>query len=232
MLKIACVALVIASLLTACGRPTAPPPVATPATAAGPVRTITFDDLPAGTPPAGFRLAWPGPPEAKPARWEVLPAGDRPGNVLQQSDDDDTNNRFPVALVEGLSLTDARVAVRAQAVSGKRDRSFGVVVRAQDERNYYVARANTSGWGENVRLYAMVAGKRRELAEWEGPIAPEAWHDLAIEAVGNSLSVILDGRTVIRCTDTTFAGPGLAGVWTKAEAVSRFDDLVITPVQP
>ena len=226
-----CVAALAAT--TACSRPD-PTTLAVPPATAGAEVAISFDAFPAGQPPPGFRCAWPGPPEAKPARWEVITASDAPspGQVLQQSDGDETNHRYPVALYEALRLADARATVRARAVSGGRDRSFGVVVRAQDERNYYVARANTSGWGENVRLYRFVDGKRTQLAEWEGDVARDAWHELALEAVGDRLSVMLDGRLLITQQDATFAAPGLCGVWTKAEAVSRFDDLRITPVRP
>ena len=214
-------------LLAACGRPDPTTPAA-PLAATGSETVFAFDDMPVGAPPTGFRCAWPGPPEAKPARWEIV--ADGAGRVLQQSDGDETNHRYPVALWPGVQLADVRATVRAKAISGGRDRSFGVVVRAVDERNYYVARANTSGWGENIRLYRFVDGKRTELAEWEGPIARDDWHELAVEVVGGTLTVMLDGRTVIRQADATFAGPGMCGVWTKAEAISRFDDLRISPL--
>lgn len=228
---LACLAAV--AIPAACGRPD-PTTAAAPPAVAGAETLVRFDDLPVGQPPAGFRCAWPGPPGIKPARWEVIddPDAPTPGRVLQQSDPDDTNHRYPVALWQGARLADVRVSVRARAISGERDRSYGVVARAVDERNYYVARANTSGWGENVRLYKFVDGQRTALAEWDGPVARDAWHELALEAVGDRLVVMLDGRTLIDHRDATFAGPGLCGVWTKAEAVSRFDDLCIVPVQP
>lgn len=229
------IALAVAALAaaTACSRPDPSTPAA-PAQTTGQAVTIRFDDMPTGAAPAGFLCAAPGPADAKPARWEVIAAADArsPGNVLQQSDHDDTNHRYPVALYQAIRLADVRVSAQARAIDGGRDRSFGVVARAADPRTYYVARANTSGWGENVRLYIMLDGKRTELAEWEGPVDRDAWHELALEAVGDRLRVILDGRLVIEHRDARIPGPGLCGVWTKAEAVSRFDDLTITPVQP
>lgn len=229
------IALAVAALAaaTACSRPDPSSPAA-PAPAAGQAVSVRFDDLATGAEPAGFLCAAPGPANAKPARWEVVEAADTPspGKALQQSDPDDVNHRYPVALYQDARFADVRVSARARAISGGRDRSFGVVARAASERTYYVARANTSGWGENVRLYIFVDGKRSELAEWEGPVERDAWHELALEAVGDRLRVILDGRQVIEHRDARLPGPGLCGVWTKAEAVSRFDDLTITPVQP
>lgn len=219
-----------AVIAAGCARPPAPPPSPT---SAGATLRITFDDLVAGAPPVGFHCAAPGPPAAKPARWEVVsdPTAPSPGQVLIQADDDETNHRYPVALVDGRTWSDVRVEVAAKAVAGHRDRSFGVVVRAADERNYMVARANTSGWGSNIRLYRFVDGKRRELDEWEGEVQAGRWYRLQLEAVGDVYTVRLDGRQVLRVQDATFPGPGTVGVWTKAESVSRFDDLVITELQ-
>jgi hypothetical protein len=216
---------------TACGH--RDPVAAVAITPAAAARTITFDDMPVGQPPPGFLCTACGPENAKPARWQVVAAADAPssGRVLEQSDNDDTNNRFPVALVQDAKLADVSVSVAAKAVSGGRDRSFGVVVRARDARNYYVARANTSGWGENVRFYKLIDGKRSELDEWEGEVKPGVWHRLQVDAIGATFTVTLDGKQVLRVHDTTLPEAGMVGVWTKAESISQFDDLTITPVK-
>lgn len=207
-------------------------PAPTVARLDGPALRIGFDDAQADAAPGGFRCAAPGPAGAKPARWLVVAAADAPspGKVLIQADNDETNHRYPVALHEGRTWGDVRVEVKAKAISGGRDRSFGVVVRAKDERNYYVARANTSGWGENVRFYRFVDGVRTQLDDWDGTCAAGVWHTLSVDAVGDVFTVTLDGKPVLRVQDGTFPAPGLVGVWTKAESVSAFDDLTITPL--
>ena len=224
--------ILLATSVASCGHMKIREPLTAPTAARGTVERFTFDDLPVGVAPAGFRCAAPGPNDAKPARWEVQSIADAPSptKVLVQADGDDTNGRFPVALVEHVHLADVAVAVQARAVSGARDRSFGVVVRAVDERNYYVARANTSTWGENVRLYKVVDGKRSELDEWEGSVTPGVWHQLEVVAQGQTFTISLDGKSILQVKDTTFSAPGMAGVWTKAESISQFDDLSITPL--
>lgn len=226
--------ILVVTLIASCGRTWQAPPVSDAPAVSGATRRITFDDLPGGRPPAGFLCAAPGPADAKPARWEIVGAADAPsgGQVLAQLDGDDTNNRFPVALLSGATWRDVRVAVQAKAVDGGRDRSFGVVVRARDERNYYVARANTSGWGENVRFYKFVDGKRSQLEEWEGDVARDSWHHLQVDARGDDFTVSLDGKAILHAHDATFPDAGMVGVWTKAEAVSWFDDLTITGAEP
>jgi hypothetical protein len=228
---LAAIVLSCIAVSTACGHrdPVAAVAIA-PAAAA---RTITFDDMPVGQPPPGFLCSQSGPENAKPARWQVVAAADAPskGQVLEQSDNDDSNGRFPVALLQDTKVADVSVSVSAKAVSGGRDRSFGVVVRASDERTYYVARANSSTWGENVRFYKLVDGKRTQLDEWEGDVKAGVWHQLQIDAIGATFSVTFDGKQVLRVHDTTLPGAGMVGVWTKAESVSQFDNFTITPVK-
>ncbi len=146
-----------------------------------------------------------------------------------QRDDDDTNHRYNLALAPGTTPGDVRVAVRAKALAGGRDRSFGVVARQRDD-SYYLARCNTSDWGSNVRLYRFVDGKRTELGSAEVDAKPGTWYDIALEIEGGTLRAIFAGALVLEARDAVIADGGACGVWTKAESVSLFDDLVVTPL--
>jgi hypothetical protein len=42
-----------------------------------------------------------------------------------------------------------------------------------------------------------------------------------------SLEVVIDGRRVIEAQDATSAEPGKVGLWTKADSLTHFADLVI-----
>ena len=222
-------------LLVACGAQ----PVVRPAAgavqvplASGPV-SASFDADAVNQPPAGFTVHTIGP--GRPSRWVVAEAADAPspgngaGKVLMQADDDDTNHRYPCVLSTAGRFGDVRVEVMGKGISGNRDRSFGVIVRALDERNYFVARCNTVN--ENVRLYRFVDGVRKDLAEWEGSAKPGVWHYLALEVRGDRLTVFFNGKQILQHTDATFPEPGRVGLWTKAEAVSQFDDFKATPLK-
>lgn len=226
-------ALIPLLLLAGCGTRMTPVPAAapTPAPDAPAARAAGFDRDAVATPPVGFALHSHGP--GRPARWQVLAAADAPsaGNVLAQLDDDDTNHRFNLALMDAAVAADVRVAVTAKAVAGKRDRSFGVVARWQDGDTYYLARCNTSDWGPNVRIYRFTAGKREELAEAPVAAKPDEWHKLALEVRGDRLSAIFDGQVVAEARDAAIPGSGRCGVWTKAESVSWFDDVTVTPLK-
>ena len=52
------------------------------------------------------------------------------------------------------------------------------------------------------------------------------WHTLSIRAEGSQFHVAMDDKN-FDVKDETFAGPGRAGVWTKADSVTYFDNLKI-----
>jgi len=192
----------------------------------GPVKRFEFDSGKPGEPPQGFSFGRTG--QGAPGRWVVQAVEDAPSgrNVLVQTDTDGTDYRFPVAYV-GPDLKDLRLTVKCKPVSGKVDQGCGLVFRLKDADNYYVARANALE--DNVRLYHVVKGERRQFAGWNGKVASGKWHELAIEAQGDHLEVFFDGKKIIDAHDRTFTDAGKFGVWTKADSLIQFDDLVAAP---
>jgi len=187
-----------------------------------------FDGDAVDAPPPGFSFGRTGGGHA--GRWVVQAASDAPsgGHVLAQLDADDTDYRFPVAVADQPAVADVRVSVRCKPVSGKVDQACGVVLRFQGENDYYVARANALE--DNVNLYYVKDGRRRQVAGWRGKVTGGAWHALGVEARGDRFQVSWDGTTVVDAHDPTFARAGKAGVWTKADSVTEFDDLTVTPL--
>jgi hypothetical protein len=178
--------------------------------------------------PAGFSFGRTG--QGRPGRWVVrtdpsAPAGDR---VLAQVDADDTDYRFPVAVADAPEVKDLRLEVRCKPVSGKVDEACGLVFRFRGFDDYYVVRANALE--DNVRLYRVVGGSRRQLAGWNGKVAPRTWHSLAVEARGDRFQVFFDGKPAIDAKDGTFPDAGKVGVWTKADSVTYFDALSVKPL--
>ena len=198
------------------------------ALAAGQGTTWDFQGDAPGKAPGGFSFARTG--EGSTGRWEVRidpssPAGD---HVLAQVDADDTDYRFPVAVTDAPQPKDLRVEVRCKPVSGKVDQACGLVARYRDADNYYVARANALE--DNVNLYHVVKGRRRQIQGWSGKVSSNAWHTLALELRGDHLRVLWDGKPIIDATDQTFAEAGKVGLWTKADSVTYFDGLTVTPL--
>jgi hypothetical protein len=192
-------------------------------------RTWDFQGDAVNSPPAGFGFGRTG--QGREGKWLVLvdpsaPSGD---HVLAQLDQDDTDDRFPVAVAEGPVLKDLRLEVRCKPLSGKTDEACGLVFRYRDADNYYVARANALE--DNVNLYHVVKGRRRQIKGWSGKVPARAWHALAIEARGDRLRVFWEGQPIIDTTDDTFKDAGKVGVWTKADSVTYFDALTVVPLE-
>ncbi len=156
-------------------------------------------------------------------RWEV--ARDGENHVLyQRAQNEDAV--FNVALVEGTSYKDLDLSVKLRAVAGEVDRGGGVVWRAKDARNYYIARYNPLE--DNFRVYKVQAGKRTQFASAKIP-GDEKWHTLRVTMAGNQITCYLDGQKHLAAEDSTFPEAGMIGLWSKADAQSYFDDLTVRP---
>lgn len=187
--------------------------------------TINFDDAKTGAPPPGWTATQTGSGSAK---WSVEKDDSAPSkpNVLKQSG----QATFPVCIKDDTSLKDGFVEVKFKPVSGKEDQAGGVIWRAKDSNNYYIARANALEG--NVVLYKTVNGKRSSLDivvrkggyGVKEPVASGQWHTLRVEFAGNHFSLLFNGKKLFDVEDTTFTEAGKVGVWTKADSVTLFDD--------
>jgi hypothetical protein len=179
--------------------------------------TVNFDSAETGRPPAGWTAGQTGSGQA---HWAVVADATAPSrpNVLKQSG----NATYPVCIKDDTSIKDGFVEVKFKPVSGKEDQAGGVLWRAKDANNYYVARANALE--DNVTIYHTINGRRTEKKRTDVKVAANQWHTLRVEFQGNHFMVSLDGRKAIDWDDETFKEAGKVGVWTKADSVTLFDD--------
>ena len=188
---------------------------------------IAFDKMMPGKPPEGFTFARTG--QGAPSQWTV--AADptaTAGRVIEQVSTDRTDYRFPLAVYDAMSVANLQVTLRFRAVAGKIDQAAGIAVRLSDPDNYYVVRANALE--DNVRFYRVVKGRRQELEGANLKVTPNEWHTLGIRADGDRFTVFYDGKTLFSATDGTFAKAGKVALWTKADSVTRFDQIEIAPL--
>jgi hypothetical protein len=215
------------ALATATATATATASASASAAPVAQTRTWSFDKDKADEPPAGFEFFKTG---GKAGKWIVKsdPSAPSAPNVLAQLDGDKTDGRFATAIAAEAPVRDARVSVRCKPISGKVDQSCGVVVRFKDEKNYYLARANALE--KDVNLYVVKDGKRASLGGWKGANFGDAWHEIRLEARGDHLELSWDGTRVFEARDTTHPEAGRVGVWIKADSVTHFDELALTPL--
>ena len=186
-------------------------------TSAGFADTINFDDATPGAAPPGWTATKTGKGEAK---WTIEKDDTAPSkpNVLKQSGE----ATYPICLKNGTSLKNGFVEVKFKPISGKEDQAGGVIWRAQDSDNYYIARANALE--DNVTIYHTVKGKRTEKRRTSMKVASGEWHSLRVDVNDNHFTVMFDGMKAIEWDDGTFTNAGMIGVWTKADSVTLFDD--------
>ena len=179
--------------------------------------TINFDREPVGTLPQDWLAGVTGHGAAQ-WRVEADASAPSPPNVLKQSG----SGTFPWCVRPAIVFTDGFVEVKFKPIRGDEDQAGGVIWRWKDGDNYYVARANALE--DNVSLYYTEGGRRITIKYIDAPVAGGQWHTLRAEFAGKSMRVLLDGKSYIAVEDAHISGPGAAGIWTKADSVTAFDD--------
>lgn len=193
--------------------------------------SFDFEKDQAGKTPAGFTEALTG--GGGPVQWRVQEVDDAPsgGKVVAQLSDDRTNARYPQLVRDDFTARDVDVSVRFKTISGEVDASGGLVFRYRDKGNFYVVRANSLEG--NVVAYKTENGKRSNIGvKGKGDaygvkveVPHRKWNTLRVIARGRLFAIYLNDRKVFEVENDTFTGAGKVGLWTKADAVTQFDDL-------
>jgi len=194
-------------------------------TASAEATRMDFESGQVGGLPAGVTTALTG--SGGPVKWAILKDASAPAGpkVLAETSKDTTDYRFPLAIFDHPVAADLDVAVRFKPVSGTVDRAAGIAVRVADANNYYVVRANALE--DNVRLYRVTGGQRRQFAGANTKVPTGKWQELRLAVHGSRFEVFLDCLSLYGATDSTLSAAGRVALWTKADSVTYFDDLRI-----
>jgi hypothetical protein len=196
---------------------------------------IDFSESREGEVPPDFRSTVMG--EGKPGEWKIVldetPSAFQPLTpeakptarhaVLAQLSRDATDEHFPLFIFDKETFADFTLTARIKTVSGKVEQMAGIAFRVQNETNYYVVRA--SSLGNTFKFYKVLNGQRGVPVGPEISIPTNVWHDLTVEAQGDQIRCLLDGKELISLRDK--ANPllsGKIGFWTKSDSVSYFAD--------
>lgn len=166
--------------------------------------------------------------EGKGSEWEVVEDRTTPsktGYALAQKAKG-PSRLFNLCVAEKTKFKDGVVSVWFKPMAGKIDQGGGLVWRYKDAKNYYTCRYNPLE--DNFRLYKVVDGKRMQLATKEEISLPAGkWYSMSITQKGNEITCTLSGNEYLKVKDDTFKDEGKVGLWTKADAQTSFDNLVI-----
>jgi hypothetical protein len=189
-------------------------------------RAISFESTRIGVAPEGWMATLTGSGNPK---WTVESDETAPSKskVVKQSG----RATYPLLLKDDSSIKDGFIEMKFKAIAGSEDRAAGVVWRAKDAKNYYVARANALE--DNFVLYKTVNGTRSplDIVGRKGgygvsvPVPANAWHSLRIDFKGARFTASFNGKQMFEVEDSTFTDAGKVGLWTKADSVTLFDEV-------
>jgi hypothetical protein len=79
-----------------------------------------------------------------------------------------------------------------------------------------------------VNLYKYASGGRSLIKEGVAEVRSGEWQELRVEVAGNHFRGLFNGVPVVEATDDSYPA-GRVGLWTKADSVTCFDDITVTP---
>lgn len=178
---------------------------------------LNFD----GTEPGSL----PGELSVAHGEWQVVQDNTAPSadHALAQLATNPTKE-FNLLLLEGSKQRDVDLSVSFRSVAGAIDQGGGPVWRAQDAGNYYIARYNPLE--NNFRVYTVVDGERSQLMSASIANSP-GWHTLRVTMSGDEIRCYFNDELSLELNDSTFEDAGQVGLWTKADAQTHFDDLIV-----
>ncbi len=163
--------------------------------------------------------------------WKVVE--DAGNKVLAQLSQDKPNYHFNDVVFDDLSVKNIELEVKMKAIDGYMDQGGGFIWRFTDKNNYYVVRANPLE--DNVVLYKVKNGNRTDLPVLgkgrtygvDVKRLGKGWNTLKLVVVDDLFTVSLNGQQIFQVRDNTFSNRGKIGLWTKADAVTYFDDFSV-----
>ncbi|HDY89475.1 MAG TPA: DUF1080 domain-containing protein [bacterium] len=187
--------------------------------------TLNFDKEDIGKAPTGWNI------EATNARGEIaswkvmadLHNGQDTKVLGMTKANDDFGGTFNLCWIDSIQFKDGEIEVSFKALKGVVDQGGGPIWRVKDMNNYYIARANPLE--NNFRLYYVKDSSRKTLDSARVKVPANQWHVIKIVHTGEKIEGYLNGEKLLECIDDTFTEAGGIGLWTKADAVTNFDDI-------
>ena len=186
-----------------------------------------FENVEPGKIPEGWKVE--GTNQRGPlATWKVMkdpsaPSGEK---VLAMAQPNHTSgSTFNLCWTPKVSFLNGEIEVLFKANTGNEDQGGGVIWRAKDKDNYYIARFNPLE--DNFRIYTVHNGNRRTLVSAKIALPAGKWHTLKIVQQDNHFEGYLNGKKLLDGENDLFPNAGGIGLWTKADAVTSFDNLTV-----
>jgi len=134
-----------------------------------------------------------------------------------------SSSTFNLIHTDNFKFKNGSVSVKVRANSGEIDQGGGPMWRVKDNKNYYVARYNPLE--RNFRVYFVKDGTRVKLKSARNlNIKQNEWFEIKIVHNNDHIEAWVNGKKLLDVRDNTLNNSGGVGLWTKADAVTSFDD--------
>ncbi len=188
---------------------------------------LSFENVKLGGLPNGWKVE--GTNQRGPlATWEVTkdktaPSGEKTLTLI--SPNHHFGGAFNLCWTKNILFKNGAISVMFKANKGEEDEGGGIIWRAKDKGNYYVARYNPLE--NNFRVYYVKNEVRKILASARVKLPAGKWHKMKIICDGNKIQGFLNGRKYLEVKNGVFPEAGGVGLWTKADAATSFDDFTV-----
>ena len=188
-----------------------------------------FDQEKMGGLPAGFSAGSSQKPST--GEWHIEADQQAPTtpHVMTQTASCPQDDCFQVLLADTDNLGLPDIVVSLREVSPGKGNEAGIVLAAQDHRNFYAVTVNLNSY--ELSTYRVQDGEPTLLGKGLAKPKPGTWHVLRVQVVNSAhvdfprLELYFDGYEVPMPEVYAIQGKGRIGVLTKGETLAKFDGL-------
>ena len=191
------------------------------------IQAWSFDKDAPGNQPAGFAA---GSTNASSGRWEVTAdaQSSSPPHVLARISSGSPGREPQVIFIENAEAANLDITVRIKAVAAGDGQGGGIVFRAVDDRNYYVAWFSPQE--KTVHLDRVVNGEVKPLQDLQIENTESGkWHSLRLNVVGPVYEAFFNNRQALSAHDDAWEfrryAKGKVGLWAQGPGTIYFDNV-------
>jgi pyruvate,water dikinase len=128
---------------------------------------------------------------------------------------------FPLAIAKESLMTHGTLRVRVKPLAGVIDQAGGLAFALRDWANYFVFRVNALS--DTAILFEFKNGRRIQRKVYPVTLETGTWRHLRVDLEGRRIRTFLEDQPVMEY-DADRDLDGYAGLWTKADSVTLFND--------
>lgn len=144
-------------------------------------------------------------------------------SLVNRTGEDDAPPSMLVA--SAVNARDLHATTRCRVSADRTAGACGLVFRHVDSRTHHVARLEPASG--RVVLGRILGGAEHVLGSADAQLSMGSWHELKVNARGDTIRVMCDGKVLIDVHDVVPSPHGGVGLWVPSRGEAFFDELAI-----